>query len=244
MTSFSCHPEVRKGPKDLLKHKKRTRGFSTGSFIDIIRKQLFHQPQAGQAKNHVYKVEKRCILGKVIGGMTLSLDGFVSDIHGDVSQLYPDLGELRQTEMLQEEIRTTGAVVMGRNTYEMGGPDAFDDGYEYQVPIFVLTHDIPEKKPKGNDALTITFVTDGIQSAIAQAKAAAGDRNVMLIGVSINHQCLQAGLCDELHFGIMPVLLGSGMRFFDGFDTSGLRLEKFRFFESGDRADLWYRVVR
>src|SRR6476659_1058480 len=111
-------------------------------------------------------------MGKVIGGMTHSLDGFVSDAHGDVGRLYPDLGELRNTEMLQEEIRTTGAVVLGRHSYNMGDPDSFADSYEYQVPIFVLTHHIPAKKPKENKKLSITFVTDGVESAIAKAKAA------------------------------------------------------------------------
>ena len=115
-------------------------------------------------------------MGKVVGGLTHSLDGFVSDPSGDVGRLYPDLGNLRFTEMLKEEIRTTGAVLMGRHSYNMGDPDSFADNYEYQVPIFVLTHHIPEKKPKENDRLTVTFVTDGIESAVAKAKAAAGDK--------------------------------------------------------------------
>src|SRR5215813_4709361 len=121
-------------------------------------------------------------MGKVIGGMTLSLDGFASDPHGDVSRLYPDLADLRYTEMLQEEIRTTGAVVMGRNSYNMGDPDSFAENYEFQVPIFVVTHHVPAKKPKETKALTITFVIDGVESAIAKAKAAAGDKDVVLIG--------------------------------------------------------------
>src|SRR5512147_1552572 len=104
-------------------------------------------------------------MGKVVGGLTHSLDGFVSDPQGDVGRLYPDLAELGKTEMLQEEIRTTGAVVMGRRSYDMGDPDSFADSYEYQVPLFVLTHRIPEKKPKETEALSVTFVTDGIESA-------------------------------------------------------------------------------
>jgi dihydrofolate reductase len=183
-------------------------------------------------------------MGKVVGGMTLSLDGFASDPQGDVSRLYPDLGELGETEMLREEIRTTGAVVMGRHSYAMGDPDSFADSYEYQVPIFVLTHHIPEKKPKENQALTITFVTEGIERAIARAKAAAGDKNVMLIGASINQQCINVGLCDELHIGIMPVLLGDGLRLFEHIDVAHMALEKVRMFESGARTDIWFRVVK
>ncbi|MEP7289471.1 MAG: dihydrofolate reductase family protein [Chloroflexota bacterium] len=183
-------------------------------------------------------------MGKVIGGMTFSLDGFVSDPDGDVSRLYPDLGELRNTEMLQEEIRTTGAVVMGKRSYNMGDPDSFADSYEYQVPIFVLTHDIPVKKPKETKSLTVTFVTDGIESAMAQAKAAAGDKNVILIGASINQQCINAMLCDELHIGIMPVLLGGGLRLFEHIDFAHITLEKIKLFESGARTDLWFRVIK
>ena len=169
---------------------------------------------------------------------------FASDSQGDVSLLYPDLGELRYTEMLQEEIRMTGAVVMGRRSYNMGDPDSFADHYEYQVPIFVLTHHIPEKKPKETEKLTITFVTDGIESAIAKAKAAAGDKNVMLIGASINQQCLDAGLCDELHIGIMPILLGDGLRLFESIDASRIGLEKIKIFEAGARTDIWFRVLQ
>ena|SRR3989442_1621302 len=84
----------------------------------------------------------------------------------------------RSTEMLQEEIQTTGAVVMGRRAYNMAEGDLTD--YEFQAPIFVLTHAVPEKGAKGeNDQLTVTFVTSGIEKAIEQAKAAAGDKQVM-----------------------------------------------------------------
>jgi dihydrofolate reductase len=183
-------------------------------------------------------------MGKVVGGMTFSLDGFVSDSQGDVSRLYPDLGELGHTDMLQEEIRTTGAVVMGRHSYNMGDPDSFADHYEYQVPIFVLTHHVPDKKPKETEALTITFVTEGVERAIAQAQAAAGHKNILLIGANVNQQCLNLGLCDELHIGIMPVLLGDGLRFFEHVDAARFTLEKIRLFEAGARTDIWFRVVK
>ena len=68
----------------------------------------------------------------------------------------------------------------------MGDPDWYADNYEFQVPISVLTHHVPEKKPKETERLTFTFVTDGIESAVAQAKVAAGEENVLLIGVSIS----------------------------------------------------------
>lgn len=183
-------------------------------------------------------------MGKVICGMTFSLDGFVSDPHGDVSRLYPDLGALAQSEMLQEEMRTTGAVILGRRTYDMAeDPDLYAGNYEFQVPLFVLTHRVPQKKPKESGSLTITFVTDGIERAVAQAKAAAGERNVVLIGASVSQQCINAGLCDELHIGFMPVLLGGGLRFFDNIDPNRFTFERFRLIDSGPRTDLWYHVV-
>ncbi len=108
-------------------------------------------------------------MGNVIVGATMSLDWLMSDRNGDVSRLYPDLAALRSTEMLQEEIQTTGAVVMGRRAYDMAEGDVTD--YEYQTPIFVLTHHVPEQVAKGqNDQLTITFITDGIATLLSGQK--------------------------------------------------------------------------
>jgi dihydrofolate reductase len=183
-------------------------------------------------------------MANVIIGATMSLDGFMNDRNGDVSRLYSDFEALRRTEMLQEEIRTTGAVVMGRRAYDMGEGDLTD--YEYQVPIFVLTHRIPEKMTKGqNDQLTVTFVTDGIESAIAQAKAAAGDKQVTVIGgANTAQQCLRAKLVDEIHMGIVPVLFGEGLRFFEPLVNEQMQLERMRVFEKATRTDLWFRVVK
>jgi dihydrofolate reductase len=183
-------------------------------------------------------------MGKVIIGATMSLDWFMNDRNGDVSRLYPDFEVLRSTEMLQEEIRTTGAVVMGRHAYDMAEGDLTD--YEYQVPIFVLTHHIPEQVVKGeNERLTVTFVTDGIESAIEKAKAAAGDKHVMVVGgANTAQQCLRAGLVDEIHIGIVPVLFGDGLRFFEPFVDEQMELERMRVFVSPTRTDLWFRVVK
>jgi len=183
-------------------------------------------------------------MGKVIVGATMSLDWFMNDRNGDLSRLYPDLEALRRTEMLQEEIRTTGAVVMGRRAYDMGEGDLTD--YEYQVPIFVLTHAVPAKGAKGeNDKLTLTFVTSGIEKAIDLAKVAAGDKHVMVVGgANTAQQCLRAGLVDEIHIGIVPVFLGEGLRFFEPGGDEQMKLERTRVFESPTRTDLWFRVVK
>ena len=183
-------------------------------------------------------------MGNVIVGATMSLDGFMNDRNGDVSRLYPNLEALRTTEMLQEEIRMVGAVVMGRRAYDMGEGDFTD--YEYQVPIFVLTHHIPETATRGqNEQLTVTFVTGGIERAIEMAKAAAGDKHVMVVGgANTAQQCLRAGLVDEIHMGVAPILLGEGMRFFETGSNELPELEQTRVFESPTRTDLWFRVVK
>lgn len=183
-------------------------------------------------------------MGKVILGVTMSLDGFIADRNGDVSRLYPDLNELRKTELLQESIRTTGAVVMGRHAYDMAEGDF--TGYEFQVPIFVLTHHVPEKTAKGeNEKLSFTFVTDGLASAIEKAKAAAGDKNVTVIGsADTAQQCINAGLFDVLEIGLVPVLLGNGLRVFDHLGERPIEMERFKVLESPTRTDLWFRVIK
>ncbi|MFI5272638.1 MAG: dihydrofolate reductase family protein [Ktedonobacterales bacterium] len=184
-------------------------------------------------------------MGKVLVGLTMSLDGFINDRNGSVERLYPDLGALRNTELLQDSIQRTGAVVMGRRAYAMGEPDAYAGAYEYQVPIFVLTHAAPATLPAENERLRFTFVTDGIESAIWQARAAAGDKDITVIGgASTAQQCIQARLLDELHIGIVPVFLGGGLRPFDGIEMEHVELEQLQVIESPSRTDLKFRVVK
>src|SRR5687768_1035024 len=115
---------------------------------------------------------RRIDMGKVVIGMTISLDGFVNDRNGSVEKLYPDFEEMKKSEVLQRAMRDTGAVVMGRHSYDMAEGDF--TGYEFQTPIFVLTHHPPEQAAKGeNDKLRFIFVADGIESAVRQAKTAA-----------------------------------------------------------------------
>lgn len=186
-------------------------------------------------------------MGKVILGMTMSLDGFINDRDGSVEALYPDLAALRETEPMKESIQNTGAVVMGRNSFAMAeDPDSIAENYEYQVPIFVLTHQPPKRHPKETGTLTFTFVTDGMESAIRQAKAAAGDKDVTVIGAaSTAQQCLKAGLADELHIDIMPVFLGSGLRPFEGIGEGQLQLERLKLVElPAGRTHIEFRVIK
>src|SRR5258706_13781080 len=169
-------------------------------------------------------------MGKVIAGMTMSLDGFINDRNGSAESLSPDFDELHDVPIFQEMIKNTGAVIMGKNTYEMADPFMWiNDDYEFQVPIFVLTHTPPAKFPKGNDKLTLTFVTDGVESAISKAKKAAGDKMVQIIGgAETIQECLNSGLCDELGIDVMPILLGKGLRLFENIDTDKITLERIK----------------
>jgi dihydrofolate reductase len=179
-------------------------------------------------------------VGTVRFGMTMSLDGFVADRDGGVGALYPDFEEMRQSETLRETVEATGAVLMGRRTYEMAGGDW--TGYEFQVPIFVLTHHSPAEPDAG---LAFTFVTDGVESAIRQAQAAAGDRDVTVVGgADTGRQLLRAGLVDELEVSVMPVLLGGGLRLFEQLGTEPIHLERIRVATSPIRTDIRFRVVK
>lgn len=183
-------------------------------------------------------------MAKLIIGTTLSLDGFMADRHGDLSPIYADLNEFRQSDFLQEQVRTTGAVVMGRRAYDVAQGDL--TGYEFQVPIFVVTHHPPAHGSKGeNDKLKVYFVTDGIRAAIDQARGAAGNKNVLVIGgTDVSRQILENGLADEFSIGIAPVLLGKGLRFFDGPPYQALKLDPAGSMNAAGATFLRYRISR
>ena len=184
-------------------------------------------------------------MGLVIAGMTMSLDGFVADAEGSGGQLYPDFEELMKSPVMAATIAATGAVVMGRRTFEMGNPDEYVGQYEFQVPIFVVTTQPPERMPKQDDRLTFTFVQDGVASAVTQARAAAGDLDVQIVGgANVIQQALRRGLIDELHVDLMPVLLGDGLRLFDGGDSGQPRLSLRDIERQGQRTGLRFTVLR
>lgn len=180
-------------------------------------------------------------MGKVIAGMTMSLDGFI-----DAEKVNPDFAELHDVPSFKKMIENTGAAVMGRHVYEMADPFMWaNDDYEFQTPIFVLTHTPPAKYPKGNGRLGFTFVTDGIESAVSQAKQAAGDKDVQIIGgANTIQQCLNEGLCDELQIDIMPILLGKGLRLFENIDTDKMKLERIKTEETTSmRTSITFKVT-
>lgn len=167
-------------------------------------------------------------MGKVILGLTMSLDGFAEDINGSVGALYPDIDMLKETDYMRESILTTGAVVMSKKEFDGAeDPDFYAEGYEYQVPIFVYTDKAPEKHPKETEQLTFTFVTNGVEEAIIQAKAAAVDRNVTIIGSAVTTPlCFNTGLVEELQVDFIPIFLKKGYRPFESIDHIKFDLER------------------
>ena len=118
----------------------------------------------------------------------------------------------------------------------------YADTHEPQVPIFVVTHTPPAIAPKRNARLLFTFVTDGVQTAVARAVETAGERAVTVVGgVDLTRQVLAAGLVDEWRVDVMPVLLGAGLRLIAG--TGYLALEKLGVDEVGARTNLRLRVA-
>jgi dihydrofolate reductase len=184
-------------------------------------------------------------VAKVIVGMTLSADGFVADQNGSAARLYPDLADLQGSAYMTTLIAETGAVLMGRKTFAMGDPDWYVGNYEFQVPIFVLTHRPPQVLPAQGERLTFTFVTDGLESAVAKATAAAGGKAVQVVGgPAVARQLLRAGLIDELHIDVMPVLLGAGLRLLETSGLERVQLEKISVQEFGARTSLRFRLTR
>ena len=144
-------------------------------------------------------------------------------------------------------IKNTGAVIMGRHVYEMADPFSWaNDDYEFQTPIFVLTHTPPAKYPKGNDRLSFTFVTDGIESAITQAQAAAGEKDVQVIGgASTFQQCLNAKLCKEVQIDIISVVIGSGQKLYENIDFDKIKLERIKVEATTHmRTSMTFRLVK
>jgi len=175
-------------------------------------------------------------MGKVIFDITASLDGFVAGPNDSPALpmgegglrlfdwYFTDPDTARSSENMDAEIRaeaaqTVGAIVSGRRTYD--NAHGWNGEHPLHVPVFVVTHHVPEATGNFKGA----FVTDGIESAIRQAQAVAGDKVVALNSPDIARQCLEAGWLDELSLHIVPVLLGGGVRLFDHLGMEHIELE-------------------
>lgn len=151
--------------------------------------------------------------------------------------------ENRDSELMREWFDATGAVVMGRMMYDTG-EEFWGDNPPFRTPVFVLTHR-PRPTLVKEGGTTFTFVTEGIHSALRQARAAAGDRNVDIAGgASTVRQYLDAGLVDELQLHVVPALLGDGLRLFGGLDGGRRALEVVRVVDTPLATHLKYRFVK
>ena len=169
-------------------------------------------------------------MAKVVAIMSMSLDGFVADANDGVGEVFdwyfsgdvevstasatmdmtfhvspPSAEHLRG---LQAEV---GAMLTGRRTFEVA--DGWGGQHPWGVPAFIVTHHVPDGWPRPGS--TVQFVTDGIESACARARSAAGRKSVLVHGAQTIQQCLDAGLLDEIHIDLAAVLLGEGVRLFD-----------------------------
>jgi dihydrofolate reductase len=144
-------------------------------------------------------------------------------------------------EVFEGLVETGGAAVTGRRTYDIAGAWG-GNGPLPGLPVFVLTHAVPDQVPHGESHYT--FVTDGVESAIEQAKATAGEKYVSLMGASVPQQCLRAGLLDEIQIHLVPVLLGAGVRLFDHLGSDNIELETIQVVDSPGVTHLRFRVVK
>lgn len=182
-------------------------------------------------------------MGKVVLDMAVSLDGFIAGPNDEDGGLHDWFFSPAGAEAVEESVRETGAIVMGRRSYDQGDRVDGFAGSPYAVQHFVLTHEVPEKAAKGG--MTFTFVTDGIESIIERARVAAGDRNVAVGGgASIAQQALRAGLVDEIQVHLVPVLLGNGIRLFEHLGGGKIELERTRVIDAPGVTHLMYRIVK
>jgi len=188
-------------------------------------------------------------VGKVILDMAVSLDGFIAGPNEEDTGLhdwfFPPSGSVGAVDarIVEESVDTTGAILMGRRAYDLGDRvDGFVDT-PYKVDHFVLTHNPPERAARGETAFA--FVTDGIESALEQARTAAGERNVAVGGgASVAQQALGTGFVDEVQVHLAPVLLGGGIRLFEHSRSGKIKLERTRVVESPFATHLRFRIIK
>ena len=176
---------------------------------------------------------------KVVALMSMSLDGYVADPNDGVAEVFdwyfsgdveipmpiptPELTfhvSAASSDHLRGLMAEVGAFLTGRRTFEVA--DGWGGQHAWDVPAFVLTHDVPDGWPRPGS--TVQFVTDGIESAVARAKAAADPKSVAVHGAETIQQLLNAGLLDEIQVDVAAVLLGGGVRLFDHLAITPARL--------------------
>ena len=142
--------------------------------------------------------------GKVVINRAMSLDGFIAGPDNAMDWV----GEYLAADAFPEIMAATGAMLIGRGTYEVGRRMAKGDTVYDGGAMFVLTHEPPDEPDP-----SVTFLTCGVEEAVATARDAAGGKSLEILGADVAAQCLQRGLVDEILVYLVPVLLGDGVRF-------------------------------
>jgi dihydrofolate reductase len=195
-------------------------------------------------------------MGVVLLDISVSLDGFIAqpdDSAGPIHHWFfegstPNRhnAEFKTTPeseaVLDDMFETTGALVVGRRTYDLtngwGGAHPIPD-----VPVVVVTHRPPASVPQGTTPFV--FATEGVADAVDQAQSLAGDATVVVMGgASVARQALNAGAIDELQIHVTPVLLGEGVRLFEDAGASTIELEKTRVVDAPDVTHVRYRILK
>jgi dihydrofolate reductase len=152
--------------------------------------------------------DSRTGTGTVVVNRSMSLDGFIAGPGDTMDWVF----DFVAPDEFPEIAAATGAMLIGRRTYEVGNrmqadkPGSTD--YPFSGPVFVLTHNPPDPPDPA-----VTFLTGDIGEAVATARSAAGDKNLEILGADVATQCLRRGLVDEILVYVLPVLLGDGIRF-------------------------------
>jgi dihydrofolate reductase len=183
--------------------------------------------------------------GAVVLYVSMSLDGFATGPRGDLSILHSwAFGDTARvmSPIVSAEFFASGAVIIGKRTFD-AGEEPWGDDEVFPMPVIVLAHERRGILVKGGT--TFTFVDDGIESALRHARAAAGGRDVTIMGSpAVAQQFLNAGLVDELELHVVSVLLGDGTPLFAPLTRGPIELERIRLIESAGITHLRYRVVR
>jgi dihydrofolate reductase len=180
-------------------------------------------------------------MAKMLYSVTMSLDGFIAGPDGDMSWL---TGHLGPNPLIDDLLPRIGALLAGNRTFRGDDPHRGTEregkfaGGGWSGPQFVLTHHPPERAVPD-----VTFLGD-LETAVAQAKAAAGDKYVNVLGATVAKECIEAGVLDEVLTLIAPVMLGDGIRLFDHPGGTDVQLERIHLSGTPNATNLWFRVVR
>jgi dihydrofolate reductase len=175
-------------------------------------------------------------MGQVLWHVTMSLDGFIAGPRDDMTWL---AGYLGPNPTADEVLAQIGALLMGDRTYQIAKTEEGKPyGGAWTGPQFVLSHHPPKNPPAG-----FTFLRGDIDEAVAAAKAAAGDKYVVVLGADTARACLNAGVVDEILVHIVPILLGEGVRLFAQPGGTKIELERISLTESPQVTNLWLRVL-